>query len=345
MRIRSIENKLCSTSVSIVVLSGGFMKVLIVMDPLKEIKIAYDSTYAIIQKMELRSYKIWVCNTSDLSATPEGVRAKAVPLTLKEPEQDTNACDNWFQVGAVSSILLQDFDCVLMRKDPPFDMEYIFSTYMLEYAKRYGARVVNNPVSVRNYNEKFSILEFQDFLSPTIVTRSAQDLRRFVQEHGEAVFKPLDGMGGCSVFRVSKDDPNVSVIIETMNQFGARSVMAQKYIADIDKGDKRVLIIGGKVVPYCLARIPQLGEFRGNLSAGGKGVAQLLSARDRQIAELLAPVMMERGLFLVGLDIIGDFLTEINVTSPTGFRQIQAQTPCDVSHNFIVSLENVLEDF
>jgi len=226
-----------------------------------------------------------------------------------------------------------------MRKDPPFDMEYVASTWLLEQAQREGARIYNDPRAVRNHNEKLAILEFPQFTATTIVTRSAQDLRDFVSEHREAVFKLLDGMGGMSVFRARADDPNLSVIIETMNRFGDRTVMAQRFIPAITEGDKRVLLIGGEVVPYCLARIPQAGEFRGNLAAGGRGVARPLDARDREIAEALAPVLAERGLLLVGLDVIGDKLTEINVTSPTCFREITAQTGFDVAAMFIAALE------
>jgi len=228
---------------------------------------------------------------------------------------------------------------VLMRKDPPFDMEYVFSTYLLEHAVRQGAHVFNDPLAIRSHNEKLSIAEFPEFAAPTLVTRSADELRAFVDEHDEAVFKLLDGMGGTSVFRAKRGDPNISVIIETLNQFGARTVMAQRFLPEIADGDKRVLLIGGEVVPYCLARIPKSGEFRGNLAAGGLGVARPLAARDREVAEALAPELAARGLLLVGLDLIGDYITEINVTSPTCFQEIRHQAGYDVAKLFFDALE------
>ena len=226
-----------------------------------------------------------------------------------------------------------------MRKDPPFDMEYVYSTYLLEHAARQGALVVNDPRAVRDNNEKYSITEFPTLTTDVLVSRDPDRLRAFVARHDEAVLKLLDGMGGVSIFRVRSDDPNLSVILETLNVFGTRTVMAQKYLPAIAAGDKRILLIGGEVVPYALARIPKSGESRGNLAAGGTGRAQPLSARDREIAEQLAPILLSRGLFLVGLDVIGDNLTEINVTSPTCFREIADQTGFDVAGLFIGRLE------
>ena len=237
---------------------------------------------------------------------------------------------------------MSDFSAVLMRKDPPFDMEYLYSTYLLEQAARQGARVVNDPRAVRDNNEKYSITEFPALTTDVLVTREPARIRSFIAEHAEAVLKLLDGMGGASIFRVRGDDPNLSVILETMNQFGARTVMAQKYLPAISAGDKRILLIGGEVVPYSLARVPRSGESRGNLAAGGTGRAQPLSPRDREIAEILAPILLSRGLFLVGLDVIGDCLTEINVTSPTCFREIADQTGFDVAGLFIARLEELL---
>jgi glutathione synthase len=264
------------------------------------------------------------------------VRVRATPLSIADLSGER---DPWWVLGAELDEPLAAFDAVLMRKDPPFDMEYVASTWLLEQAVREGARVFNDPRAVRNHNEKLAILEFPQFTAPTIVTRSAQDLRAFVAEHREAVFKLLDGMGGMSVFRARAEDPNLSVIIETMNRFGERTVMAQRFIPAISEGDKRVLLIDGEVVPYCLARIPQAGEFRGNLAAGGRGVARALSERDREIAHALGPTLAARGLLLVGLDVIGENLTEINVTSPTCFREITAQSGCDVAALFIDALE------
>jgi len=245
----------------------------------------------------------------------------------------------WYEAGEPRSEPVAAFGAVLMRKDPPFDMEYVFSTYLLEHAVREGARVFNDPLAIRSHNEKLSIAEFPEFAAPTLVTRSPGELRAFVDEHDEAVFKLLDGMGGTSVFRAKRGDPNLSVIIETLNQFGTRSVMAQRFLPEIAEGDKRVLLIGGEVVPYCLARIPKDGEFRGNLAAGGRGVARPLSARDREVAETLAPKLAARGLLLVGLDLIGDYVTEINVTSPTCFQEIRQQSGFDVAKMFIDAVE------
>jgi glutathione synthase len=229
-----------------------------------------------------------------------------------------------------------------MRKDPPFDSEYFYATHMLEQAEREGARVFNKPRALRDHPEKLAIMEFPQFIGPTIVTRDAAEIRRFHAEHRDIILKPLDGMGGMGIFRVGPDGLNLGSITETLNRDGAQSVMVQKFLPEIAAGDKRVLIIGGKPVPFCLARIPQGGEVRGNLAAGGKGVAQPLSARDREIAEALGPVLQSRGLLLAGVDVIGDCVTEINVTSPTCFQEIFDQTGCDVASLYIDALEDAL---
>jgi glutathione synthase len=234
---------------------------------------------------------------------------------------------------------LKDFDCVLMRKDPPFDSEFFYATHLLEQAEREGARVFNKPRALRDHPEKLAILEFSQWTGPTLVTRDAADIRRFHAEHRDIILKPLDGMGGSGIFRVKDDGLNLGGIIETLNCDGAQTVMVQKFLPAIAQGDKRVLVIGGKPVPFCLARIPQGGEVRGNLAAGGKGVAQPLSDADRAIAEALGPVLAARGLLLVGLDVIGDTLTEINVTSPTCFQEITDQTGCDVPALFVDALQ------
>jgi glutathione synthase len=236
-------------------------------------------------------------------------------------------------------VALSEFDAVIQRKDPPFDMEYVYGTYLLEQAERQGARVFNKPQAIRDHNEKLSIAQFSQFTSPTLVSSSSTHLRAFHAEHGDVIFKPLDGMGGAGIFRVRDDGLNLGSIIETLTENGARTIMAQKYIPAIVKGDKRVLVIDGKPVPFALARIPQAGEVRGNLAAGGTGVAQPLSDRDREIAESLGPVLAARGLLLVGLDVIGDFLTEVNVTSPTCFQEITDQTGFDVAAMFIDAVE------
>lgn len=245
----------------------------------------------------------------------------------------------WYEAGEVGTEDLARFDAVLMRKDPPFDMEYVYSTYMLERAIDQGARVYNHPAAIRDHNEKFSITAYPQLTTDVMVTRDPGRLREFIARHGEAVLKLLDGMGGASIFRARRDDPNLSVILETMNRFGQRTVMAQRYLPAIAQGDKRILLIDGEVVPHALARIPQAGEARGNMAAGGRPVAQPLSARDREIAAYLGPRLAAKGLFLVGLDVIGESLTEINVTSPTGFMEITAQTGFDVPAFFIERLE------
>ncbi len=316
------------------------MRLLIILDPLASIKPYKDSTFAMMVEARARGHEVFVCEQHELASRGARIVATTRSLELVDP---TGQRADWWSLGDVSSAPLTGFDAVLMRKDPPFDMEYVASTWLLEQACREGARVFNDPRAVRDHNEKLAILEFAQFTAPTIVTRSAHDLREFVAEHREAVFKLLDGMGGMSIFRARADDPNLSVIIETMNRFGERSVMAQRYLPQISEGDKRVLLIGGQVAPYCLARIPQAGEFRGNLAAGGRGVARPLEARDREIAETLAPILAARGLLLVGLDVIGDCVTEINVTSPTCFREITDQTGFAVAAFFIDALEAAVD--
>jgi glutathione synthase len=237
---------------------------------------------------------------------------------------------------------LETFDAVLMRKDPPFDMEYIYSTYLLELAEKQGALVINSPRAVRDHNEKLAIAKFAQFTVPTLVTRVEQLIRDFLADHGDIILKPLDGMGGTSVFRLNRQDPNIGVVIETLTHNGRRTVMAQRFIAEIVKGDKRVLVIDGKPVPFALARIPKQGETRGNLAAGATGIAQPLTARDREIAETLGPDLRAQGLMLVGLDVIGDYLTEVNVTSPTCMREIADQTGFNVAALMIDALEETV---
>ena len=240
---------------------------------------------------------------------------------------------------SLGSQALKDFDAVVMRKDPPFDSEFFYATHLLEQAERAGARVFNKPRALRDHPEKLAILEFPQFIGPTLVTRDPADIRRFHAEHRDIILKPLDGMGGMGIFRVKDDGLNLGAIIETLNRDGAETVMVQKYLPAIVDGDKRVLVIGGKPVPFCLARIPQGGEVRGNLAAGGLGVARPLTERDLEIASALGPILAARGLLLVGLDVIGDSLTEINVTSPTCFQEITDQTGFDVAAMFVDALE------
>jgi len=251
----------------------------------------------------------------------------------------TGEADVWYQTESQWLRPLREFDAIVMRKDPPFDSEFFYATHLLEQAEREGAKVFNKPRALRDHPEKLAILEFPQFIGPTLVTRSAEDVRRFHAQHQDIILKPLDGMGGMGIFRVRQDGLNLGAIIETLNKDGAQTLMVQKFLPAIVQGDKRVLVIGGKPVPFSLARIPQGGEVRGNLAAGGKGVAQPLSERDRFIAESLGPVLAARGLLLVGLDVIGESLTEINVTSPTCFQEIFDQTGFDVAAMFMDALE------
>jgi len=277
---------------------------------------------------------VWACEPQDVVwRSGQQVTARMQKVQL------TGQADDWYEVLSTDTKAMCSVDAVVMRKDPPFDSEYFYATHLLEQAEREGAKVFNKPRALRDHPEKLAILEFAQFISPTLVTRDAQAIRAFHTEHRDIILKPLDGMGGMGIFRVKDDGLNLGAIIETLNRDGAQTVMVQKFISAIDKGDKRVLVIGGQPVPYCLARIPQGGEVRGNLAAGGKGVAQALSARDLEIAQALGPVLMQRGLLLVGLDVIGDCLTEVNVTSPTCFQEIFDQTGCDVAALFVSALE------
>ena len=311
------------------------MRILFVADPLASFKIYKDTTFAMMREAQRRGHAVLACEPRDLQWVSGGrVTARVQHLHL------TGDAECWFDVTATDDALaLADVDAVLMRKDPPFDSEYFYATHLLEQAEREGARVFNRPQALRDHPEKLALMEFARYASPTLVTRDADAIRAFHAEHGDIILKPLDGMGGMGIFRVKADGLNLGGIIETLNRDGAQTVMVQKFIPAIAQGDKRVLVIGGEPVPYCLARIPQGGEVRGNLAAGGKGVAQPLSERDREIAQALGPVLMARGLLLVGLDVIGDCLTEVNVTSPTCFQEITDQTGCDVAALFVDALE------
>jgi glutathione synthase len=314
------------------------MQILFVADRLETFKIYKDSTFAMMREAQVRGHRISACEPKDLMWVRGGlVTAFVRDITL------TGAPDAWFTAQQSRPDerpqALKDFGCIVMRKDPPFDSEFFYATHLLEQAEREGAKVFNKPRALRDHPEKLAILEFPQFIGPTLVTRDAEDVKRFHAEHRDIILKPLDGMGGMGIFRVKDDGLNLGSIIETLNSDGAQTIMAQKFLPAISQGDKRVLVIGGKPVPYCLARIPQGGEVRGNLAAGGKGVAQPLSTTDRAIAEALGPVLAARGLLLVGLDIIGDSLTEINVTSPTCFQEITDQTGFDVAAMFVDALE------
>jgi len=311
---------------------------LFVADPLAAFKPYKDSTYAMMREAAARGYRLLACEPRHLWWS----RGERVQATVREIEL-TGALDDWYvERAAARSIALADTWAVLMRNDPPFDAEYFYATHLLEQAERDGARVFNRPRALRDHPEKLSILEFPALIGPTLVTRDAAEIRRFHAEQLDIILKPLDGMGGMGIFRVGPDGLNLGSIVETLNRGGAQTVMVQKYLSEIVAGDKRILVIGGVAVPYALARIPQGSEIRGNLAAGGKGVAQPLSARDREIAEALGPTLAARGLLLVGLDAIGDWLTEINVTSPTCFQEIREQTGFDVAKMFVDALEAAL---
>jgi len=283
-----------------------------------------------------RGHSVWVCEQEHLHWERNLVQTRATRLSLADNDED------WYRAHESVEEPLKSFDAVLMRKDPPFDLEYVTSTWLLSAAVREGARVFNAPDAVRDHNEKLAIAEFARFAPPTLVSRESERLQRFIDQHGDVVVKRLDVMGGENVFRVRGDDPNRNVILETISQGGRRSVMAQRYIAEIVDGDKRVILIDGKLVPHCLARIPKAGESRGNLAAGARGVAQPVTARHREIADGLGTLLAGRGLLLVGLDVIGDYLTEVNVTSPTCFREIADQTGFDVAGMFLEALERKL---
>lgn len=313
------------------------MKIAFIVDPLGEFKTYKDTTFAIMREAARRGHALYALEQSHLAWRGGDVIGYAARLHLNE-----EPATPWYRLEARADTKLAAFDVVLMRKDPPFDMEYVYSTYLLEIAESQGARVFNKPRAIRDYNEKMAIARFPQFIAPTLVTRSERLLREFLGEHHEIILKPLHGMGGTSIFRVKEGEPNLNVIIETMTQLGAETVMAQRYIPEIRDGDKRVLLIRGEPVPYALARIPKAGETRGNLAAGGTGVSRPLTARDREIAAALGPKLMAEGLLLVGLDVIGDYLTEINVTSPTCFQEITQQSGCNVAGLMVDALESTV---
>ena len=311
------------------------VKIAFIVDPLEDFKIYKDTTYAIMREAAARGHALYTLQQEDLLWRRNTVAGMAGRLHL------TGEQNAWFRSEAPVETPMQAFDAVLMRKDPPFDMEYVYSTYLLELAEHQGARIINRPRAIRDYNEKMAIARFSRFTAPSLVTRKEAVIREFIAEHRDIILKPLDGMGGVSVFRVHDGDHNLNVIIETLTHYGRRTVMAQRFIPEISDGDKRVLVIGGEPVPYSLARIPKKGETRGNLAAGGSGVARELTARDREIADAMGPTFVEDGLMLVGLDVIGDYLTEVNVTSPTCFQEITEQTGFNVAGMMLDKLEAV----
>jgi glutathione synthase len=309
------------------------VKFAFIVDPLDKLKAHKDSSIAMMRECAKRGHAVWTIQRESLVWAAGAVCAEAVRIT---PQSDNHA---WYIAHETQTFPLADFDGVLMRQDPPFDFEYITATWLLERAAGEGARIFNNPRAIRDHSEKVSITEFAQYTTDTQIARDAAVINAFIDRHNDVVLKPLDGMGGSSIFRVRHDDPNRNVIIETLTEHGTRTIMAQRYLPEIKQGDKRILLIDGKPVPYCLARIPMAGETRGNLAVGGTPEARPLAPRDREIAEALGATLADRGLLLVGLDVIGDCLTEINVTSPTCFVEITEQTGFDVAGMFMDALE------
>ncbi len=312
------------------------IKLGIVMDPIQSINFKKDTSLAMLLAAQSRGWKIYYMLQTDLYMQSSVSKAVMRELTVRENPED------WFAFGATVDMPLGELDVILMRKDPPFDNHYIYSTYLLEEAQKAGTLVVNNPQALRDCNEKLFATQFPQCCPPFLVTCNADKLREFHQENQDVIFKPLDGMGGTAVFRLKQGDPNVSVIIEIITQGGNNQIMAQKFIPEIVKGDKRILLIDGQPVRYALARVPAVGETRGNLAAGGSGVAQELSDRDRWICEQVGPIVREKGLLFVGLDVIGEYLTEINVTSPTCVRELNNAYGIDIAGDLMECISSKL---
>jgi len=313
------------------------IKLGIVSDPISGFNIKKDTGFAMMVEAQTRGYEVYYMEMDDLYLRKGQAFATAAKAKVFENE------NHWYELEEKQSIALEDLDVILMRKDPPFDTEYIYATYILERAELAGTLIVNKPQSLRDANEKLFTAWFSEFTPDTLVTRNQQQIRSFLDEHGDIILKPLDGMGGASIFRVKKDDANLGVICETLTKHGSEFAMAQNYIPEIKQGDKRVLVVDGQVIPYCLARIPQNGETRGNLAVGGRGEARPLSESDLRIAEAIAPTLKEKGLIFVGLDIIGDKLTEINVTAPTCVKEIQAAYDISITGILFDAIERRLE--
>lgn len=301
------------------------LKLGMVMDPIDQINIKKDTSFAMLLEAQARSWELHYMELSDLFMHNGHAYARSRLLEVKRDERQ------WHAFGAERQIELSELDVIMMRKDPPFNQEYIYATYILEQAERQGVYVVNKPQSLRDANEKMFTAWFPQCCTDTLVARDPQKIRNFLAEQGEIILKPLDGMGGASIFHVREGDPNLSVILETMTRHGSSYIMAQRYLPAVRDGDKRILMVNGEPVPYCLARIPASGESRGNLAAGGRGEGRELSARDRWIAEQVGPTLREKGLVFVGLDVIGDYLTEVNVTSPTCVQELDKQFGINIS--------------
>ncbi len=300
------------------------VKLGVVMDPIENVNYKKDSTMAMLWAAADRGWDISYMTPQDIFLEQGEALASMAPLKVfRDP-------DHFYEKGEAAVRPLSELNIILMRKDPPFDNEYVYTTYMLEVAERQGTLIVNRCASLRDCNEKVFATQFPQCCPPVLVSADNDRLKAFYAEHGDVIFKPLDGMGGSAIFRVKPDDPNLNVILETLTDFGQTTIMAQRFIPEISQGDKRILVVNGEAIPYCLARVPLAGESRGNLAAGGSGVAQELSDRDRWIVEQVAPTLLEKDLIFVGLDVIGDYLTEINVTSPTCIREIDAACDTDI---------------
>jgi glutathione synthase len=311
------------------------MKLLFILDALASLKSYKDTSIAIMREAAACGHQLYICQQHDVFLRNEIVKINVAKFSFSDKE-------SWHKLDLSEEVLPKNFDAILMRKDPPFDNEYLYSTYLLELAVNQGARVVNNPAAVRSWNEKLSVAKFPQFAPEFLVTANNHLIREFLNQHKDIVVKPLDGMGGSGIFRIHDADHNIGVILETATQFGTQTIMVQRFLPAIAQGDKRIIIINGEPLPYALARIPKAGETRGNLAAGGTGVAQLLTVRDLEIATTVGKTLKTEGLFLVGLDVIGDYLTEINVTSPTGMVEIAAQTACNPAQIFMAALEDSL---
>ncbi|MEW6993154.1 glutathione synthase [Colwelliaceae bacterium MEBiC 14330] len=310
------------------------IKLGVVMDPISQVKVVKDSSMAMMLEAQQRGYQIYYMEMKDLYLEQGQCRATTQKVKVFDDSE------HWYELSDTQDIAVSELDAVLMRKDPPFDTEFIYATYMLERAEVEGTLIVNKPQSLRDCNEKLFTAWFSELTPKTLVTRSSEKIREFHQAEKDVIIKPLDGMGGASIFRIKEQDANVGVIIETLTNHGQQYAMVQEYMPEIIDGDKRILIVNGEPMPYCLARIPASGETRGNLAAGGRGVAQPLSVSDKAIADAIAPELKKRGLYFVGLDVIGDKVTEINVTSPTCIREIEAAYPINISGKLMDAIED-----
>lgn len=309
------------------------LHILVIMDPIERVNYKKDTSLAMMWSAKDRGHTLGYCQISDLWLDRGALMIDAQAVTVaRDP-------DNFYQLGDKTTQPVTDFDVIVMRKDPPFDMRFVYATYMLDHAKAAGVLVVNDPQAIRDCNEKLFATWFSDYMSPTIVTSKQAHIRKFITEQQDVIVKPLDGMGGTGIFRLTEDSPNIGATLEMLTELETLPIMAQRYLPEIKEGDKRVLIVDGEVVDFSLARIPSQGETRGNLAVGGRGVAMPLTEQERYVAQMVAPIVKEKGLMFVGLDLIGGRITEINVTSPTCVREIDDQCGTDIATDFIKAIE------